>query len=86
MVRVAPGERWSLVGSIGLYFSCEDPPTDSLDSGSKKENPSPTIVGGGLGGFQSGLDGLGGWVGSRVKMDSLSQGDLNEVQLLHLDS
>ena len=78
--------RWSPVGSIGLYFSCEDPPTDLLVSGSKNENPSPTVVGGGLGGFRSGLDGFGGWVGSRVRLDSLSQGDLNEAQLLHLYS
>ena len=79
------GER-SPVGSIGLSFSCEDPPTDSLDSGSENENPSPTVTGGSLGGFRSGLDGLGEWVGSWVRMDSPSQGDLDEVQLLPLYS
>ena len=85
LVRVAFGER-SPVGSIGLCFSCEDPPTDSQDSGSENENPSPTVAGGGLGGFRSRLDGLGRWVGSWVRMDSPSQGDLDEVQLLPLYS
>ena len=85
LVRVAFGER-SLVGSIGLCFSCEDAPTTSLDSGSENENPSPTVAGGNLGGFWSRLDVLGGWVGSWVRMDSPSQGDLDEVQLLPLYS
>ena len=85
LVGVASGER-SPVGLIGLCFSCEDPPTDLLDSGSENENPSPTVAGGSLGGFQSGLDCLGGWVGSWVRMDSPRQGDLDEVQLLPLYS
>ena len=85
LVGVAFGER-SLVRSIGLCFSCEDPPTDLLDSSSENENPSPIIAGGGLGGFRSRLDGLGRWIGSWVRMDSLSQGDLDEVQLLPLYS
>ena len=86
LVEVTSGERRSLVGSIGLCFSCEDPPTDSPDSGSKNENPPPTVAGSRLGGFRFGLDSLGEWVGSWVMMDSPSQGDLDEVQLLPLYS
>ena len=71
LVGVAFRER-SPIGSIGLCFSYEDAPTDSLDSGSENENPSPTIASGGLGRFRFRLDGLGGWVRSWVRMDSPS--------------
>ena len=64
LVRVAFGERRSPIESIGLCFSCEDPQTDSPDSGFENENPPPIVAGSGLGGFRSGLDGVGRWVGS----------------------
>ena len=64
------GERRSLVGLVGLKFSCEDMPTDWLNLVSKNENPPPTITNGKSSEFRSGSEDLSGWVGSRVKMDS----------------
>uniref|UniRef100_A0A7N2KQD1 Uncharacterized protein n=1 Tax=Quercus lobata TaxID=97700 RepID=A0A7N2KQD1_QUELO len=59
LARFASGER-SPVWSVGLNFSCEDMPTDRLDSVSENENPPPTITDGRSGKFRSGSDDLSG--------------------------
>ena len=60
----------SWVSSVGSGFEEENPPSDSPKSVFGEGDPSPTVTGVGLVGFRVGSDGLGGWVGSRVGMDT----------------
>ena len=51
-------------------FEEENPPSDPPKSVFGEGDPFPTVTGIGLVGFQVGPGGLGGWVGSRVDMDT----------------
>ena len=70
LAKFATGERRSLVESVGLGFSCEDPPTDLPDSIFENENLTPTATGSRSNGFWSGSDDLSRWIRSQVSMDS----------------
>ena len=62
----------SSVGSGISGFEEENPPSDSPKSVFVVGDPSPTVIGVRLVGFRFGPGGLGGWVGSRVGMDTPS--------------
>ena len=76
LAKVSFGKR-SPVGSVGLSFSCKDPPTDPPVSISRHVDPAPTVVGVGLDSFQFGL-GQVGRCGSNLdthKRDPQSSGE-----------
>ena len=60
----------SSVGSGISGFEEENPPSDPPKSVFGEGDPFPTVTGVGLVGFRVGPGGLGGWVGSRVDMDT----------------
>ena len=60
----------SSVGSGISGFEEENPLSDPPKSVFGEGDPFPTVTGVGLVGFRVGPGGLGGWVGSRVGMDT----------------
>ena len=60
----------SSIGSGISGFEEENPPSDSPKSVFGGQDPSLTVIGIGLAGFQVGLGSLGKWVSSRVAVDT----------------
>ena len=66
----------SWVSSVGLGisgFEEENPPSDPSKLVFGGGDPSPTVTGVGSASFRVGPSGLGGWVSSRVPMDTPSR-------------